>query len=91
MKESSLRTRIANALRKRGAKVEVKHNSRFAKTGEPDLYGCYKGRAFVFEVKLVRGKPTKLQLHRLNEWHVAGAITGVVRSVKEALCLLKQS
>ena len=86
-------TRIVNAILKKLRSLEgiaaIKiHGSIFARKGEPDIVGCRRGRFFAFEVKTATGKPTPLQLHRLEEWRQAGAIVGVVRSVKEVLQLL---
>ena len=86
---------IVNAILKRlhsqqhtlGIKI---HGSPFARKGEPDIIGCCQGRFFAFEVKTATGKPTRLQLHRLEEWRQAGAIVGIVRSVEEVLQLLEE-
>jgi penicillin-binding protein-related factor A (putative recombinase) len=52
-------------------------------SGRPDLIGCYRGRAFAFEVKVPGGKPTELQLKQLKEWADSGAISAVVYSVDD--------
>lgn len=52
-------------------------------SGQPDIVGCIKGRAFALEVKRPGGKPTKLQVCMLEKWKSAGAVTGVVHSVDE--------
>jgi rubrerythrin len=59
--------------------------------GDPDLYGTLNGRHFEIEVKRPNDRSaqvTKLQMRRLLEWKAAGAITGVARSVDDALTIL---
>lgn len=57
--------------------------------GDPDVYGSLFGRHFEIEVKRPGNGPTKLQTTRLEQWHNAGAITGVAHSVEEAIEILK--
>jgi hypothetical protein len=64
------------------------HGGAYTTTGDPDLYGCFKGSMFVFEAKAPGGKVTKMQRYRLEQWAKAGAITGVVRCTGDALRLL---
>ena len=52
-------------------------------SGQPDIVGCIKSRAFALEVKRPGGRPTKLQVYMLEKWKAAGAITGIVHSVDE--------
>ena len=59
--------------------------------GDPDLYGTIHGRHFEIEVKRPNdpsSQLTELQAQRLMEWKGGGAITGVARSVGEALAIL---
>jgi rubrerythrin len=59
--------------------------------GDPDLYGTIRGRHFEIEVKRPNDPSsvlTELQTRRLMEWKMAGATTGVARSVDEALVIL---
>ncbi len=51
--------------------------------GDPDVYGCYRGRHFEFEIKQPRGSITPLQEQRLKDWAKAGAGCAVVRSVED--------
>ena len=68
------------------------HGSMFQRAGEPDLIGAinYKGYSisFNFEVKSPKGKPTRLQVHRLQQWRQVGNLAGVVRSVDDVINLL---
>ena len=59
--------------------------------GRSDLSGARAGdaRAFVMEVKSATGRPTKEQLQYIAAMQKRGLIAGVVRSVDDALKLLK--
>jgi hypothetical protein len=70
-------------------KVRKLHGTKFGKDGEPDLYGCYRGRAFFIELKRPGGKATHLQSLALAEWARTGAITGTCTSVAEVRKLLR--
>lgn len=53
-------------------------------SGRPDINGCYKGRMFKLELKTPDSKntATKKQKLHLRRWTRAGAITGVVYSLR---------
>lgn len=51
--------------------------------GDPDIYGCLNGQTYVVEVKQVKGRLTRLQEHRLQQWRDAGAQATVARSLDE--------
>jgi len=57
--------------------------------GEPDIQGCYDGRAFFFEVKRPGKQCTELQRCELGAWWEVGAITGRVETAEQALRALK--
>ena len=71
--------------------VRKRHGTAMGKAGDPDLYGILDGQHFEIEVKRP-GDPssqlTALQVVRLEEWKGGGAITGVARTVLEALAIL---
>lgn len=58
------------------------------RAGLPDLLCIVLGRAVFLEVKLPGGQLTKLQKHTIDELRKHGAISGVVRSVDEALMMV---
>jgi len=87
-RESSIVTSIMKELRKRGAMVIKIHGDPYMPGGTPDLIGCASGRCFVLEVKRPREKPRALQVQQLEKWRKAGAVVGVVTSVKEAVYLV---
>lgn len=65
--------------------MEVKHNSAIATTGEPDLYGSYRGHSFVIEVKLENGALSRIQKYRLKQWGKSGATAIYARWPEEAV------
>ena len=86
MRENALQYKIKKALKRLGAKVLVIHGGRFMARGEPDTIGCYEGHAFALEIKAGTGHLlSDIQIHRLREWHKAGARVGVPYSVAEAV------
>lgn len=60
-----------------------RHGSPMGKSGDPDLYGVWRGTPFEIELKVPGENPTLLQTYRLRQWHNAGAMTFVVRSQSE--------
>lgn len=74
-----------------GLVVRKRHGTAMGVSGDPDLYGSINGRHFEIEVKRPddpSSQATKLQLERLREWKLAGAIAGIARSVDDALEIL---
>lgn len=89
--ESNIVKRIMAELKKHpGVVVRKRHGTVMGVAGDPDLYGTVNGRHFEIEVKrpTFRSDLTERQVQRLLEWHNAGAITGVARSVDDALTIL---
>lgn len=90
--EKAVVVRIVKALRGYAqVVVRKRHGTAMGVTGDPDLYGTIGGRHFEIEVKRPNdpsSKLTELQTRRLMEWQQAGAITGVARSVEDALAIL---
>ena len=84
-RESSIATSIMRELRRRGAMVIKIHGDPYMPGGTPDLIGCASGRCFVLEVKRPGEKPRALQVQQLEKWRKAGAVVGVVTSVREAV------
>ena len=72
----------------------ITNDGRYIQTGLPngfsDLFGFLKkdGRAFFLEVKTDKGRLSKEQSNFLEQMSKYGAITGVVRSVEEAMEVL---
>lgn len=90
--EKHIVARIVRALKDRpGVAIRKRHGTAMGVTGDPDLYGSIGGRHFEIEVKRPDGasQPTELQCQRLREWEQSGAITGLARSVADALRILR--
>lgn len=84
--EATITRSIIRALRAvPGLVVRKRHGSALGISGDPDLYGSYRGRHFEIEVKRPGRKLTSLQQQRLKEWALAGAIVGVAHSIEEAM------
>jgi hypothetical protein len=89
--EKNLVTRIMRALRSHNDLiVRKRHGTAMGVTGDPDLYGSFRGRHFEIEVKRPGGSSelTELQRRRLQEWEHSGAIVGVARNVEDAMTIL---
>lgn len=72
-----------------GAKAIKVKGDVYSERGTPDIVGSISGRAFVIEAKEPGGgRVERIQYIRLRQWAAAGAITGVVQSLKEAQDLL---
>lgn len=56
--------------------LRKKHGTAYGIAADPDLYGVFDGRAWVFEAKQKGKEPTLLQFRRLQEWAAAGALAG---------------
>ena len=63
--------------------VRKLHGTQFGTIGDPDIYGCYRGRMFVLELKQQGKKPTPIQQARIAEWERAGAAVFVAHSLDE--------
>ena len=61
------------------------HGSVYSERGTPDIVGCIDGQMVVMECKRRSGiKADPIQEWRMQEWRYAGAIAGVISSVKDA-------
>jgi Holliday junction resolvase len=68
--------------------VRKTHGNRYS-VAWPDIVGTHHGQAIALEVKTPTGKVTARQTHELAKWRRGGALCGVVRSVDEALAVLR--
>ena len=67
-----------------------RHGSPMGQTGDPDLYGVWRGIPFEIELKIPGASPTPLQQHRLDQWRKAGARAFVVHDLDELTDALNQ-
>jgi hypothetical protein len=75
-RESSIVDSIERAAaRIDGLVLRKRHGTAFGIAGDPDFYGCFKGRHIEIELKRPGEEPTRLQRKRLTYWSAAGAIT----------------
>ena len=58
--------------------VVIQHGSVYTARGVPDVLMCFKGKFYGFELKMPKGKATKLQLYNLNEIKKAGGVGLVI-------------
>ncbi len=72
MKEGVLQTKIKNYLVGKGAYVETIWGGGFQASGIPDLVGCYRGYFVGVEVKVGKGKPSPIQLVKIQQINNAG-------------------
>jgi len=91
--ETRLQRKIREALTKRFPDTFIfeVHGGPHQAAGIPDLCGCLNGRFSGMVVTVGSNKPTKLQKLALEQIARAGGISGVVRSVEEALRLAESA
>jgi hypothetical protein len=83
--ESNLKRQVMRMLSAEypGAVVRKRHGTVYSTAGDPDLMILYLGVHIECELKRPGEQPTQIQIHRLQQWANAGAITAVVHSVAE--------
>lgn len=91
--EATLRASILKAIRQRyhrrdGVLVYGRPASAATGPGHPDLFGVVQGFFLALEIKTRTGRPTPLQVQRLQELRECGAYAWVVRSPAEALAAI---
>lgn len=91
--EATLRAAILKAIRQRyhrrdGVAVYGRPASAATGPGHPDLFGVVRGFFLAMEIKTRTGRPTPLQVQRLQELRECGAYAWVVRSPAEALAAI---
>ena len=62
-----------------------RHGSVMGITGDPDLYGVWRGLAWGLELKRPGEDLTRLQAARHEEWGRAGVMVGMARSMSMPL------
>ncbi len=66
-----------------------KHGSIYSIRGDPDIFGCTRGRMFVLEGKAPGKSPSKVQLSRMRKWRAAGAIVGTFDTFDGAISIVR--
>lgn len=91
-KESDLQNKVIKVL-KQIFKEDIwfsKISDRYNK-GIPDIIGCIDGMFFGLELKRDKGRPSKLQEYNIDKIIKAGGKVCIVRTVEEALRILKST
>lgn len=89
--ESTITKNIINLIKEKGGMAEKIHGNAMS-IGRPDINACYKGRCLRLEVKSPdhNNQASQAQLINLAKWERAGAVSKVVRSVKEVKEILDE-
>ena len=75
MKETEVTAKIVKGLNSEAdCYTKKRHSGKFG-SGDPDLSGCFAGKSFHIETKVVGGELTQLQAIQLERWRKAGAAT----------------
>jgi hypothetical protein len=75
----------------RAVRRAVATGTHLGRVGDPDIAGCYLGRAFFLEVKAPgrENTVTDMQARELRLWAAAGARVGIVSSVLDAIAIAR--
>ena len=88
-KESKLEEDIERLMKTKGIWQLVRYQAQSNQNGLPDRLYLYKGYLLGLELKTDEGKPTKLQLKKLEEINKNGGIGLIVRNVEKVEYLIK--
>ena len=78
MKEKSFENKIKRYLKESGAYRVKYHGNYYSENGTPDILACVNGYFLAIEVKADNGKPTPLQLVKIDDIRKAGGFAYVV-------------
>jgi len=84
-KESKIREEIVKAIRARGGRPIKFYGCIYSESGMPDLLVCYRSRFIFIETKQKGKEARKKQELVMQSLRNAGAIGGVVDSLKNAI------
>jgi len=76
--EKMFENKIKNYLRDHGCYCVKYFGCAYSTSGTPDILACVKGHFVAIEVKAPEGKPSELQLHKIEEIRKAGGFGFVV-------------
>lgn len=77
MKEKDFENKIKRYLKERGAYRVKYHGNYYSENGTPDILACVNGYFLAIEVKADNGKPTPLQLAKIDDIRKAGGFAYV--------------
>ena len=75
--EKSFENKIKRYLKERGCYRVKYHGNYFSENGTPDILGCVNGYFLAIEVKAQDGKPSELQLAKIDAIRKAGGFAYV--------------
>lgn len=92
MGETSIQTAVLKYLNSLPQCIAENVSGNAKQSGRSDINACYRGRCLKIELKDQETgyKPTQQQLHYLDKWNAAGAITAVCYSVEDVKNLLEE-
>lgn len=92
MSESTLQTAVLKYLNSLPGCIAENVSGGATQSGRSDINACYKGRCLKIELKdpSTGYKPTQQQLHYLDKWNAAGAITAVCYTLNDVKNLLEE-
>ncbi len=88
-KESKLEEEVEKFMKRKGIWQLARYQAQSNQNGLPDRLYLYKGYLLGLELKTDEGKPTKLQLKKLDEINKNGGIGLIIRSIEEVEYLIK--
>ena len=88
-KESKLEEEIENFMCRTGIWQLARYQAQSNQNGLPDRLYLYKGYLLGLELKTDEGKPTKLQIRKIDEINKNGGIALIIKSVDEVEQLIK--
>lgn len=88
-KESKLEQDIERFMQRKGIWQLARYQAQSNQNGLPDRMYLYKGYLLGLELKTDEGKPTKLQLKKLDVINKNGGIGLIVRNVETVMQLIK--
>lgn len=78
MSEKNFQDKVKNLLDERGAYHEVIWGGGFQASGIPDILACYNGVFLGLELKAKNGRPSPLQLAKVNMIRKAGGVGAII-------------
>ena len=87
-KESKLEEEIENFMCKTGIWQLARYQAQSNQNGLPDRLYLYKGYLLGLELKTDEGKPTKLQIRKIDEINKNGGIALIIKNVDEVKRLI---
>lgn len=92
MGETSIQTAVLRYLNSLPECIAENVSGGASQSGRADINACYKGRCIKIELKDPKTgyQPTQQQLHYLDKWNAAGAVTAVCYCLNDVKTLLEE-